>query len=219
MPNDFYLDPRNAEAYDGDMGRSADAMQDVPFYLELARKAAEQGEPVLELGCGTGRVTVPIAQAGVEIVGLDNAPAMLDVARRKAEAAGIDIRWITDDMANFRLEQRFGLVIIPYRSFLHLLTEADQLACLSRVYEHLRPGGRFALNFFVPPIAIPGSERPLISLNNRRMRLRYVSKEEMESLLERSGFEIEALYGGFNHEPFKESSTEMVWLARRTDRL
>jgi len=215
MPETFYLDPRNARAYDNDMGRSADLMRDVPFYLELAREAAVHGQRVLELGCGTGRVTIPIAQAGIEVVGLDSAPAMLEVARHKAAAARINVQWVTADMTGFSLKQHFGLIIIPFRSFLHLLTDAEQLACLRCVYEHLSLGGRFALNFFVPPIPIAGSRRPFISLIHKQMRLRYVSREEMESLLEHGGFEIEALYGGFNREPFTESSSELIWLARR----
>jgi SAM-dependent methyltransferase len=215
MPDNFYFHPRNAEAYDDDMGRAADAMGDVAFYARLAREAAEQGQAVLELGCGTGRVTIPIAQAGVEVVGLDNAPAMLDVAQRKAVAADVEIRWVLASMTGFHLHQRFGLIIIPYRSFLHLLTEADQLACLSRVYEHLSPGGRLALNFFVPPVPVARNDKPLISRIHKQMRLRYVSKDEMPSLLDRCGFEIEALYGGFDNEPFAASSSEMVWIARR----
>ena len=214
MPDDFYTRVSNAEAYDFDMGRSADAMRDVPFYVELARQAAEQGHAVLELGCGTGRVTIPIAQAGVEVVGIDNARAMLDVARRKAAAAGLDIRWLTADMAAFRLDQRFGLVIVPFRSFLHLLTEADQLACLSCVHEHLLPGGRFALNFFVQPLAAR-SGAPRVSTIYRSLRVRYVTRHEMEDLLRRSGFEVEAVYGGFNNEPLTASSGEMVWIARK----
>ncbi len=198
MPDDFYLKPSNAEAYDYDMGRSADAMRDVQFYLRLARETAEKDQSVLELGCVTGRVTIPIAQAGIEVVGLDNAPPMLDVARRKAAAVDVQVRWITADMTSFCLDQRFGLVIIPFRSFLHLLTEADQIACLSRVYEHLLPRGRFALNFFSQALASrPGA--PKVSTIYRSLRVRYLTREEMESLLTLSGFEIDAVCGGFNN--------------------
>ena len=216
MPDDYYLKPANAEAYDADLGRSADAMEDVPFYVELAQEAAARGEAVLELGCGTGRVTIPIAQAGVEVVGLDNAPAMLDIARRKAAAAGVDVRWVTGDMRTFRLDRRFGLVIIPFRSFLHMLTDADQQACLSRVYEHLLPGGRFALNFFVQKLAAR-SAVPVISRIYKDIRVRYVSQGEMERLLTSAGFEIEALYGWFDKRPLTERSGEMVWLARKPE--
>jgi SAM-dependent methyltransferase len=214
VPDDFYFKAVNAEAYDADLGRSADAMDDVPFYVDLARQAAGRGEAVLELACGTGRVTIPIAQAGVEVTGLDNAPAMLDVARRKAAAAGVDVRWVLGDMRTFRLGQRFGLVIIPFRSFLHLLTDADQQACLQHVYEHLLPGGRFALNFFVQKLAGRGAV-PLISRIYKEIRVRYVSQAEMERLLTAAGFEVEALYGWFDRRPFTERSGEMVWLARR----
>ena len=214
MPDDYYFKSANAEAYDAGMGRSADAMDDVTFYVELARQAAAAGQAVLELGCGTGRVTIPIAQAGVDVVGLDNAPAMLAVARRKATAAGLDVRWVTADMRNLQLEQRFGLVIIPFRSFLHMLTDADQLSCLSRIYEHLIPGGRFALNFFVQRLA-GRAPTPVISRIYKTIQVRYVSRSEMEGLLRGSGFEVEALYGWFDRRPFTDQSSEMVWLARR----
>jgi SAM-dependent methyltransferase len=126
-------------------------VDDIPFYVNLARRTAATGHAVLELGCGTGRVTLPIAQAGVDITGVDNAAPMLDVARRKAGDAS-NPRWVQADMANFRLDQRFGLAIIPFRSFLLLLTVEEQKACLGRIREHLIDGGRLALNIFNPSI-------------------------------------------------------------------
>jgi SAM-dependent methyltransferase len=223
VSNDYYLDPRVAAAYDADMGRDADTMDDVPFYVDLAREAAASGLPVLELGCGTGRVTIPIARAGVEVVGLDSSPAMLGIARRKAAAVGADVTWVEGDMRDFALDQRFGLVIIPFRSFLHLLTDADQEACLACVRRHLIPGGRFALNFFVPRFAGRTARQegssvkppaPFISRIYDSMRLRYVLRDEMEATLQRAGFEVEALYGWFDKRPFTDESSEMVWLAR-----
>jgi SAM-dependent methyltransferase len=150
MNEGYYFDPGVAEAYDAEVDQLR-ASADVPFYVELAREAAAAGNPVLELGCGTGRVTIPIAQAGVEVVGLDNAAAMLEVARRKADGA-TNPRWVQADMAGFRLGERFGLVIIPFRSFLLLLTVEEQKACLARIHEHLVSGGRLALNIFNPSI-------------------------------------------------------------------
>ncbi len=198
------------------MGAAADAMNDTRFYLGLARQASTRRHAVLELACGTGRITLPIARDGIEIVGLDNAPAMLDIARRKASAEDLHVTWVEADMRDFDLGHRFGLVIIPYRSFLHLLTDDDQADCLAAVFRHLEPGGRLALNFFAPPFARPGSE-PTISRIYKHMRLQYVLKHEMESLLARAGFELEALYGSFDNEPFTAARSELIWIARRPD--
>jgi len=255
----YYFDPRVAETYDADVDRLGDVLRDsVSFYSGLAREAADAGESVLELGCGTGRVTIPIAQAGVDVVGLDASPAMLDVARGKAAGAS-NPRWVLGDMADFRLEERFGLVIIPFRSFLLLLTVEAQKACLSRIREHLIDKGRLALDVFNPSILaiagwlgnqedrwqrnlpardrelwftrryLPGAQelsetRAEVQLNDegaviqrveRNLRLRWVWRYEMEHLLGLCGFELEALYGSFDRQPYGEDSHEMVWVARR----
>ena len=148
MKDSYYLDARFAETYDDEVR----LQDDIPFYVELAREAAAAGQRVLELACGTGRVTIPIARTGVSVVGLDRSPAMLEVARRKPGAE--QVRWTEGDMSNFALGELFGLVIIPCRSFLLLLTVAEQKACLARVHEHLVAGGRLALNFFNPDLAL-----------------------------------------------------------------
>jgi ubiquinone/menaquinone biosynthesis C-methylase UbiE len=122
---------------------------DVEFYCSLAKEATP---PVLELGCGTGRVTIPIAQSAVPVVGLDCSAAMLKVARRKAERVE-GVRWELGDMREIPLSERFGLIVIPYRAFLHLLTTDDQQRALASILEHLLPGGRLALNIFNPSIA------------------------------------------------------------------
>src|SRR5207253_2377433 len=96
---------------------------DVSFYVDEARNS---GAPVLELGCGTGRILIPIAETGIEIVGLDAAQSMLDIARRKVAALPEEtqrrIELTEGDMRHFDLGRRFSLVLIPYRAFLHLLT-------------------------------------------------------------------------------------------------
>ena len=215
MTIEFYADSRIAETYDAGMGAEADAMQDTQFYLELARETAAQGRAVLEIACGTGRVILPIAREGIEVVGLDNAAAMLNIARRKAASDGVEVSWVEADMRDFDLARRFGLVIIPYRSFLHLLTDTDQQSCLAAVLRHLEPGGRFALNFFAPPFAASNGGDPVISRIHKHMRLRYVSRGEMERLLTSAGFEVEAIYGGFDKEPLTPASTELIWIARK----
>lgn len=124
--------------------------EDIPFYVEEARAS---GGPVLELGCGTGRVTIPIAQAGVEIVGLDNSANMLQVARRKAKSLGPfpgKLTWVRQEMQRFSLKRRFALVIIPFRGFLSLLNVEEQRRCLETVKAHLAPDGRLIFDAFVP---------------------------------------------------------------------
>lgn len=152
MNEGYYFDPDVASAYDAETnGSQPVVVDDIPFYVALAREAAAAGHAVLELGCGTGRVTIPIARAGADVVGLDNAEPMLDVARRKAGDSP-NPRWVHAEMAGFELDQRFGLAIIPFRSFLLLLTVEEQKACLARIHAHLIEGGRLALNIFNPSI-------------------------------------------------------------------
>ena len=128
---------------------------DVEWYL---RKAIEADGPVLELGAGTGRVTVALARAGVTVHALDANPGMLDVLRRKLAELPADVRRhvtvVHADMQTFQLPERFALVIAPFRAILHNLTDDDQLACLRRVHAHLLEGGQFAFNVFHPSLEI-----------------------------------------------------------------
>ena len=125
---------------------------DVDFYVRLAREAEP---PVLELGCGTGRVAIPIARAGVEIVGLDSSPAMLTKARERSTGLA-NVRWVEGDMRAFDLPERFGLVIIPYRAFQHMITVDDQESCLGCIRRHLRDDGRLVFNLFNPDLVVMG---------------------------------------------------------------
>jgi ubiquinone/menaquinone biosynthesis C-methylase UbiE len=126
---------------------------DVEWYCDRAQAS---GGPVLELGAGTGRVTLAIAAAGVSIHALDSEPGMLEALRSKLAAlpAEVQVRVsvVSADMRTFDLRERFALIICPFRAFLHNVTEADQLACLERVRRHLRPSGRFAFNVFHPSL-------------------------------------------------------------------
>jgi SAM-dependent methyltransferase len=149
----YYTEPAVAADYD----RVVRAIDDVPFYVELAEAAAMRGDGVLELACGTGRVTLPVALTGAPTTGLDNSVAMLAIAERKSEAAGVDVTWAQGDMASFRLEQRFGLVIIPCRSFLLLSSVEAQKSCLARIREQLIDGGLLALNIFNPDLRFMAS--------------------------------------------------------------
>lgn len=147
MRDDYALD---AELYDIVY---ADYDDDIQFYVEEAQAA---DGPCLELGCGTGRILIPAAQAGATVVGVDTAQPMLAQARRKIAALPADVRErITlhrGDMRSVKLDQQFALVTVPFRAFLHLLTADDQIAALHNIRTLLRPGGRLALNFFDPSL-------------------------------------------------------------------
>ncbi|MYG86377.1 MAG: class I SAM-dependent methyltransferase, partial [Gemmatimonadetes bacterium] len=124
---------------------------DVAFYVEEARKA---GGPVLEIGCGTGRIMIPIAESGVAVVGLDQAPAMLDIARAKVarlpDKTRQRVRLVDHDMRAFDLDRRFNLVVIPYRTFNYMLTEEDQRTALKRINDHLTDYGRLVFDVMAP---------------------------------------------------------------------
>lgn len=128
--------------------------EDMAFWIDEARSS---GGPVLELGCGTGRVAIPIAQAGVPVVGMDSSTAMLRIARAKARRLrlGSDIlSFVRGDMRRFSLGRRFPLVIIPFRSFQLLLSVADQCQALEAIQQHLAPGGRLIVDLFVPDLGL-----------------------------------------------------------------
>ena len=127
--------------------------QDVAFYVDAAR---ESRGPVLELGCGTGRVLIPTARAGIEIMGLDASEGMLDACRRRLRDEPPDVQRRASlqrgDMRDFELGRTFRLVTIPFRPFQHLVTVQEQLACLAAVRRHLEPDGRLVFDVFNPSI-------------------------------------------------------------------
>jgi SAM-dependent methyltransferase len=145
MIQPFY---RDAALYDAINARIT---HDIEFYVEEARAA---GGPVLELACGTGRLTLPIAQAGVDISGLDLEESMLTGARSKAAAAGLQIPLVQGDCRDFDLGRRFALIFIPFNSFLHLHTAQDHAGFFQSVRRHLAPGGRLMLDIFNPSVAM-----------------------------------------------------------------
>jgi SAM-dependent methyltransferase len=120
---------------------------DAPFYLA---RALEAHGPVLEIGCGTGRILTPIARAGVGITGLDASPAMLEVCRTRLRTEGLSANIVPGDMRSFDLAREFALITIPFRPFQHLLDPADQIACLESVRRHLAADGRFIFDVFDP---------------------------------------------------------------------
>jgi SAM-dependent methyltransferase len=113
------------------------------FYLHEARQRAGR---VLELGCGTGRLTLPIAQHGIDIVGADLSRSMLDAARARVAAAEVDMTFVQADMRHFDLPGRFSTILIPGNSLLHMLTIEELKQCLTGVRRHLAPGGRLVFD-------------------------------------------------------------------------
>jgi SAM-dependent methyltransferase len=121
---------------------------DIPFYLDYASKI--QGN-ILELACGTGRVTIPLAEAGHEIWGLELSGKMLEQLKIKLKdlppQTSRKIQLIQANMSQFRIDRKFHLILIPNRAFQLLFTENDQETCLSNVREHLAEDGFFIVDF------------------------------------------------------------------------
>ena len=132
------------------------------FFVEMARQT---GGPALEVGSGTGRVLIPTARAGIEITGLDLSPSMLAVCRKNLAQEPEDVQaraqLVSGDMRNFNLERRFNLATLPFRPFQHLVTAADQLACLKTIHRHLNPGGKLILDLFNPSVQFLADESKL----------------------------------------------------------
>jgi len=128
--------------------------QDVAFFMEMAKQSTG---PVLEIGCGTGRVLIPTARAGIDIVGLDVSGSMLSICREKLghepDEVQSRVRLVQADMRQFDLGRHFKLATMPFRPFQHLTEVEDQLACLASIHRHLSDRGRFVLDLFNPDLS------------------------------------------------------------------
>ncbi len=142
-----YIDARH---YDKKM-ESRKRSKDIPFYIN---KVKEYRSPILELACGTGRVTIPIAQKGISITGLDLLNTMLKEARRKSKETGVKIEWIEGDMTDFDLNKKFNLILIPGCAFNALLDIESIEKCLTCVKKHLEPNAGFLFDVFNPNLNI-----------------------------------------------------------------
>jgi ubiquinone/menaquinone biosynthesis C-methylase UbiE len=233
------------------------------FYVSESLKYPS---PVLEIGCGSGRITIPIARVGADITGIDNSEGLLKVAREKLDniktLAG-NIELINADMRDFSIDKKFNLVIIPYRAFLHMHTVEDQKKTLNNIRQHMAPGAHLIMNMFFPRIDVMDtyvnqlgtvvkqvktleakSGNRQIVYDSRQyssytqlitqyfiieeidpsglmvskkyfpLTLRWVTKFEMQHLLELCGFELVNLYGWFDKREFSDSSEEMIWVAK-----
>ena len=220
---------------------SASVTEDVDFYASLA---VDAGSPVVELGVGTGRIAVPTALAGVQVIGVDRSAGMLHVCREAAERAGVagllDLR--EGDLRAPPVTERVRLVTCPFRAYLHLTTDEDRLRALRAAHRLLVPGGRLVFDIFEPSDEDvestharwlerePGIfERADWDLRTRTltlslrsgddastMALAWLSPPEWRTLLEQAGFRVEAHYGWFDRRPWS-GGEDSVWVAVRPD--
>jgi SAM-dependent methyltransferase len=216
---------------------SRSVVEDIAFYLE---EATRSGGRVLELGVGTGRVAVPVAAAGIDVVGVDLSAGMLEVAREHAALAGVAVDLRLGDMRDPPVEGEFALVLIPFRSLLHMETDRDRRAALRAVAEHLAPGGRLIFDVFTPDTddiadthgrwleREPGiweraewdeETRTLILRVRGReseseMSLAWLSVAEWKELLRDEGYVVDALYGWFDRSRWR-GGEDSVWVCRR----
>lgn len=123
----------------------------VEFYRRQAKLA---GSTVLELACGSGRISIPLAKDGFDVTGLDASAPMLDLARIKSSAAQVQAVWVLGDMRNFDLGRQFGLIFVASNSFSHLYSQVDVEGCLASVRRHLPPSGRFVMDVFNPALGM-----------------------------------------------------------------
>jgi SAM-dependent methyltransferase len=226
-----------AELYDP---WSRSVTEDVGFYVAESRKS---GGTVVELGVGTGRIAIPIAEKGKRVIGVDSSREMLAACRRRAEAVGVaellDLR--LGDLRNPPLDEQVPLVICPFRSYLHLADDGERIEALEAARAALVPGGRLIFDVFEPkPDDIaethgrwlerePGiyerahwdEEARTLTLSVRgpegaaTMSLAWISRDQWQELLEEAGFEVEAVYGWFNRTPYRDGE-DMIFVARRT---
>ncbi len=230
----------------------ADLTADLVFYLYFARQA---DGPVLEVGCGTGRLMLPLVEAGIAVTGVDTSPAMLAVARRQLGERAV---LVEGDMRTISLPDRYALVIISINTFMHLLTTKDQLAALTNLARHLQPQGRLIIDlpagdelahqdpdghlFLEQTFQDPESGHPVMKFVASRvdwftqrqhvtyiyderlpggevrrtvapMTLRHVFRYELELLLDKAGYHLEALYGDYDLTPYGEGGPRMIAVA------
>ena len=218
---------------------SSSVVEDISFYVE---EAVRCDGPVVELAVGSGRIAVPIAQAGRTVIGVDLSPGMLAVARALAEEHGVgsrvDLR--IGDMRDPPVEERVALVICPFRSLLHMPDETEKLRALRAAHALLVPGGRLVFDVFAPsPEDIEETqglwlereegifERADWDETTRTLRLsvrsgesaasmdlHWLSAIEWRRLIDEAGFDVVGLFGWFDRRPF-QGEEDMIWVCER----
>lgn len=219
---------------------SRSVVEDVEFYVAEALTVAPG--PVLELGVGTGRIAIPVAAAGVSVIGIDSSPGMLAVAAEQARVAGVADR-LRLQLGDYRAPPALGpvdLVVCPFRAYLHSRDDGERLQALEAARDLLRPGGRLVFDVFTPGRddieethgrwleREPGiferadwdEERRTLTLSLRgldhetTMTLSWISAPEWRDLIERAGLRVEACFGWFDRRPWA-GHEDSIWIASR----
>jgi len=225
-----------AEVYDP---WSAGVIEDISFYVE---EALASGGPVVELGVGTGRIAIPTALAGVDVIGVDSSAGMLAVCAERGREAGVaarlDLR--VGDMRRPPVTERVPLVTCPFRAYLHLSSDDERLEALRAARALLTPAGRLVFDVFAPwdddieathgrwVEREPGiferadwdreAQTLTLSVRGRQggstMTLWWLEPERWHALLAQAGFAVEACYGWFDRRPYA-GGEDSVWIATR----
>ena len=215
---------------------SVSVVEDVDFYVHLASATAG---PVVELAVGTGRIAVPIARAGVRVIGVDESSGMLETARAYATSEGVsdllDLR--QGDMRTPPVAERVPLVLIPFRSLLHMPTNEEKLQVLQAAAGMLAPGGRLVFDVFAPSRedieetdgrwlerepeiferADWNEEERTLTLSVRQdgeatsFTLHWLDEPGWRSLITEAGLTVEALYGWFDERAY-DGGEDMIWV-------
>jgi SAM-dependent methyltransferase len=218
---------------------STGVIEDISFYVE---EALASGSPVVELGVGTGRIAIPTAAAGIDVIGVDSSAGMLAVCAERGRDAGLaarlDLR--LGDLRRPPVDERVELVTCPFRAYLHLASDEERLEALAAARGLLRPGGRLIFDVFRPSQEDvdetngrwierePGIDeradwdldRQTLTLSVRRadeqstMTLWWLEPERWNALLAEAGFEVDACYGWFDRTPYA-GGEDTVWIAHR----
>jgi SAM-dependent methyltransferase len=203
--------------------------EDIGFYLSLSRRLAPR--KVLELGCGTGRIALPLAELGFEVIGLDNQPEMLQKAEERRRQARNEIRerlqFFEGDMRTWTASRDFDLILIPASSITHVHSLEDQLAVWNTCHDNLRPGGRLLVDVTMPNLAsfadsfrVPPRTPVEIDIDNinesdgtrliRRKTTRYLSHEQRAQIR----FMYEKYQDGRGVETFLDDFESHVFFPR-----
>jgi SAM-dependent methyltransferase len=218
---------------------SSGVVEDISFYVDEALAA---GGTVVELGVGTGRIAIPTAMAGVNVIGVDSSEGMLAVCAERGKEAGVagllDLR--RGDLRRPPVDERVPLVTCPFRAFLHLASDEERLEALGAARELLEPEGRLVFDVFAPSQEDieetdgrwierePGIDEradwdlgeQTLTLSVRgaqgasSMTLWWLEPQRWNALLLEAGFAVEACYGWFDRRPFA-GGEDTVWIASR----